>query len=256
MDTNILIILVLSIVSLFLSLSIINNDRDKSNESNDRDKKEILQSLISSSDCDSGCIANTLLNPLILSLIPNPITIGDIANISWSNANTYVYTKKGCQVQPITLVLTTYASLNINNASLINNLFPFSTGLTQLSIDNVFLSIEIFIDCNTLKLSVKDMFIDISNENPKTQVNTGTLYDTLINGIISNNSHSINFQQPSCSFYLTTCNLSSDCNSQTDPSCCRSLVKQINLLIQQNLSLIPSVDVSSSSGTLSLICGN
>lgn len=251
MDTNTLIILVLSIISLFLSLSVI-----RKNKGDTRDKKREYYMSQMSSDCDSGCVGNPNLNPLILNLIPNPINVNGILSITHNyDFDSYIYVKKGCQVQPITLVLETYVSLNIINPSLINSLFPFPTGLTQLSIDNIFLSMEIFIDCNTLKLTIKDMFMDISKENPVTQVNTGTLYDTLINGIVSNNSSYINFQKPSCLFDLTTCNLS-NCDSQTDPSCCRSLVKQINLIIKQNLSLIPSIDVSSSSGILDLMCGN
>jgi hypothetical protein len=220
-------------------------------------KKREYQMTRLSYDCDPSCVGNPNLNTFLLTLIPNPIDINGILSITHnSNFDSYIYVKKGCQVQPITLVLATYANLNINNTSLINSLFPFPIGLTQLTINNIFLSLEIFIDCNTSQLSIKNIFINISDGeggNPKTEVNTGSSYDTLINAIVSNNSQSINFQKPSCSFDLTTCDLSTDCNSLTDPNCCRSLVKQINLLISQNLS-IPSIDVSSTG--INLVCGN
>jgi len=215
---------------------------------------------VSFSDCDPKCNAITTLNPLILSLIPNPINVSDGIIITHNSQfdNTYVYLSKDCQVLPITLVLSTYCSLNITNASFLNSIIP--VGLTQLSVDNLFLSLEIFIDCKTLILSIKNLFIDISdgeNGKPKTQVSTSSIYDTLINGIIGNNSHSVNFQNPSCSFDLTTCDLSSNCDSNIDQNCCRSLVKLMNSQIRQNLS-IPPVNINdvSAISILNTICGN
>lgn len=260
MDIHILIVLVLSIISIFLSIYNLNNIYNLHNL-NKSNKKGELYNNVYSSECNFNCSANNNLNPLILNLVPNPINIKDGVVISHNSSfnNTYLYISKGCQVQPITLVLTTYCSLDITNTSFLNSIFPF--GLNQLLIENIFLSLEIFIDCKTLILSIKNLFVDISDGyggTPKTQVNTGTEYDTLINSIIDNNSESINFQQPLCSFDLTTCNLSSSCNSQIDPSCCRFLVKEINSQIQQNLSSIPSVNISNSDAVtaLNLICGN
>jgi len=268
MDTNTLIILVLSVISLFLSLSVLRKNNRDNKEQKRGKKREHFSSTLT--DCDPSCVGNPNLNPLILTALPNPINIpidmpnsniNGILSITYSNFDSYIYVKKGCQVEPITLVLSTYASLNISGDSLINSLIPIPTGLTQITISNIFLSLEVFIDCNTLQLSIKNIFVDISDGeggNPKTEVNTGSSYDNLINAIISNNSQSINFQKPSCSFDLTTCNLSPNCNSMTDPSCCRSLVKTINSFISQNVSNLPSFDLPPSSPAsfiIKNICG-
>lgn len=129
-------------------------------------------------------------------------------------------------------------------------------GLTKLTINNIFLSIEVFIDCNTYQLRVNNIFLDISNgynsytgkyDKLVTNVN-GTPYDNIINGIISNNSNTINFDIPSCSFNLQTCNNQS--STPVDQQC-KPLVNTINSYM--NKSLFPTVDLSQNINVINIL---
>ena len=138
-----------------------------------------------------------------------------------------------------------------------------SLGINQLFLNNVSVSVEIFIDCNTYQLMVKNIFLDISNgynsttgqyDIPVTSIN-GTPYDDIINEIILNNSSTINFNTPSYSFNLKSC---SDPSSQSNLDAqCKNLVNVLNSHIDN--SLFPTVDLSNNTnvtGILKLICGN
>ena len=198
----------------------------------------------------------TAFNTQIFSYIPSILYDSNGIKITRNSAydKSYAYLSKLGQVKPITLILTTYCIITIDStSSLFSDYFLFlqSNQINAITINNVFVSLEIYIDCNTYNLSIKDLFIDISNSNPKTQVNTGNpTIDALVNLILTNNSHTINFKTPTCTFDLKTC----------DPDGCTALVKAINEKV--NVSNLPSVDLSNSQGSpsarqiIDILCGN
>jgi len=179
------------------------------------------------------------LSNVILGYVPNQfynsqgIIITNTAS-GTSNQKVYAYIKKGDQIKPITLIYTTYCSMNITSGPLLEVFSGYVNGLTSFSINNIFISAEVYIDCITYQLSIKGLFADISsgqgyNGQPVTSINTGnSLYDNSLNIILTNNS-----------------------GPET------ALVKTINSYISK--TNMPSIDLSTNSNavmTINLLCGN
>lgn len=205
---------------------------------------------------DNICGPTTAFNTQIFAYIPSIIYDSSGIKITRNSAydKSYAYLSKLGQVKPITLILTTYCNITIDSTSpVFSNYFLFlqSYQINAITINNVFVSLEIYIDCNTYNLSIKDLFIDISYSNPTTQVNTGNPnIDPLVNLILNNNSHTINFKTPTCTFDLKTC----------DADGCTALVAAINEKV--NVSYLPSVDLNNTPGNpsprqiIDILCGN
>ena len=197
------------------------------------------------------------LSNVILGYVPNQfynsqgIIITNTAS-GTSNQKVYAYIKKGDQIKPITLIYTTYCSMNITSGPLLEVFSGYVNGLTSFSINNIFISAEVYIDCITYQLSIKGLFAGISsgqgyNGQPVTSINTGnSLYDNFLNIILTNNSGPENFKIPTCTFDLSTCDDS-----------CTALVKTINSYISK--TNMPSIDLSTNSiavMAINLLCGN
>ena len=201
---------------------------------------------------NNDCLPTTQLSPLILHYIPTPIYNNENGMIITTNqnyTNIYAYISKDCEVKPITLVMTSYCNIIINDSSVLGSLTIPITIPTPLIISNLFLSMNIFIDCDTYIMSVEDLYVNISNGNAVngTQYLKTTSNNQLLDYILKNNSQDIVFKTPGINF---------DINTSGDQS--TALVRLLNTYIKQNKSVFPSVDLHNNSNAvlaINIVCG-
>lgn len=217
-----------------------------------KNKKENY-SFVKEKDCNNSiCNPSTVLNPILLALIPQTLYNSDgiTITIDKNNTKSYVYINKdkSCLVRPITIVLTTFCDIVLSK-DLITNITNITNSLEKITLKNVYVSAELFIDCESTSktLRIKNLFVDISHENPQTTIDTGNdLINHLLGGIINNNSHSINYLSP-------------DCNSTNSKTCseeyeCTALFNKINSFIKKENFPVISIN-SEILSSISLICG-
>ena len=222
------------------------------------------------SSCQADCNPSNLLNTIILSLIPQTLYDNDgiKIEIDKTHTNSYIYVKKNCSIQPITVVINTYCTILVSDVTKINSLIskdilnnildmlgvPHNKDnpIPNIKLKNMYVSAELFIDCSKKSnIEVSDLFVDMSYENPETNLDTGNdIINPFLNSIITNNSHAIKIIPPDCkNTNLATCIL----NDKTIQGC-TSMVNLINSFINKNK--LPKIDIpSTASSTISLICG-
>lgn len=179
-----------------------------------------IDSFDNSSICSDACQPTSGtdgLNGLILPQIP--ITLYDNDGIKINNnksrENIYSYLNKNCgnisdNIPILTFVFTTYCDITITKPSLLQYFVLLGINVSSLTINNIFLSVRMFIDKTNFFLNIQDLKINFSNGQNGTLQTYATVSDsnlqTILNQLISNNSETIVFKQPTCNTIdLNTC---------------------------------------------------
>lgn len=251
-------ILILIISTATLIISILNLvKQNKKNESYKYENYKNITKLTSDTSCISGCQPSSFLGGLIKNFIPIPLKIGEneLIEITINKKDgkgndvdiVYPYARNGCTVTKGTVIVQCYCSISIKDIDFIASIVPFK-GITSINIQNFPISVEMFINCSNYKIDINRILCDISyNDNLETignitsdgsiDQNTINSINSLINSILYNNSHIFNFDVPTCSYNLETCN-GKDGTNPNIPSC-TALTNTLNNFIEKNLKTKP-----------------